>query len=183
MGGYGIADGVPGRHRWEINKIAESASLQRRTTRTHAKGALRGAQGNPVMSGRPRTISAYADSLGIAASALCLVHCILTPVVLSLAIVSAHFLPSEERTHRMLAVIIAAIGGIALANGYRRHRRVRVLCLMTAGLGCIFAGAYWGDRLPSHLAEVGVTLLGSSLMISAHFINHTFCRQCTRCDD
>jgi hypothetical protein len=107
----------------------------------------------------------------------------LTPVVLSLAIVSAHFLPSEERTHRMLAVIIAAIGGIALANGYRRHRRVRVLCLMTAGLGCIFAGAYWGDRLPSHLAEVGVTLLGSSLMIAAHFINHTFCKQCTRCVD
>jgi hypothetical protein len=57
-----------------------------------------------------------------------------------------------------------------------------VLLLMGCGLLFIFAGAYWGDRLPSHAAEVAVTMTGSCLMIAAHFINHTFCKNCRRCD-
>jgi hypothetical protein len=122
-----------------------------------------------------------ADRLGIIASAVCFVHCILTPVVLSLSAVWVHYLPSEEKFHRGLAVLIAAIGCFAILGGYRRHRRSRVLLLMSAGLLLIFAGAYWGDRLPSHLAEVAVTMIGSCLMITAHFINHTFCKSCRCC--
>jgi uncharacterized membrane protein YfcA len=112
-------------------------------------------------------------------SGLCVIHCLLTPVVLSLSAVSAHFLPSEERTHRLLAVVIAALGAIALIKGYRNHRRHLVLFLMIAGLACIFAGAYWGDSLPSHRAEVLITLTGSGFMIAAHRLNHTFCRECS----
>jgi hypothetical protein len=41
------------------------------------------------------------------------------------------------------------------------------------------ASAYWGDRLPSHPAEVLVTLIGSGFMIAAHRTNHTFCRDCS----
>jgi hypothetical protein len=46
----------------------------------------------------------------------------------------------------------------------------------------IFAGAYFGNRLPSHLAEMAVTMAGSCCMIAGHFLNHTFCRNCERCD-
>jgi len=122
--------------------------------------------------------SLRADRVGIVVSAACFVHCILTPVVLSLSAVSAHYLPSEERVHRILAVCVAAIGGFAILTGYRKHRRSRVLLLMSSGLLLIFGGAYWGDRLPSHAIEVIVTMMGSCLMISAHLINHTFCKNC-----
>jgi MerC mercury resistance protein len=123
-----------------------------------------------------------ADGLGIIASALCMVHCVLTPVVLSLIAVWAHYLPSEERFHRILAALIATFGAVAIIGGYRRHRRCRVLLLMSVGLVLIFAGAYWGSRLPSHLAEVAVTMVGSCFMIAGHFLNHTFCRSCARCN-
>lgn len=126
-----------------------------------------------------RVLAVPADQLGVWASAFCVLHCILTPVVLSLSVVSAHFLPSEERTHRTLAVVIATLGALALVKGYRTHRRLRILLLMTIGLACIFAGAYWGDHLPSHLAEVLVTFTGSAFMIAAHRLNHTFCRDCS----
>jgi uncharacterized membrane protein YccC len=53
---------------------------------------------------------------------------------------------------------------------------------MIVGLSAIFAGAYFGDRLQSRLAEVAVTLAGSSLMMTAHFLNHTFCKG-FRCED
>ena len=119
-----------------------------------------------------------ADQLGIWASALCVVHCVLTPVLLSMSVVFARFIPGEEGTHRTLAVGIAALGAIALIAGYRRHRRRRIPGLMMLGLAFIFVGAFYGDRLPAHGYEVAVTMTGSILMIWAHRLNHTFCREC-----
>jgi len=120
----------------------------------------------------------WADRFGTWASALCVVHCALAPVLLSGSVVAAHFLPSEEHTHRTLAVLIAALGAIALLYGFRRHRRWQVLGLMAGGLGCIAFAAFFGESLPSHAAEVCLTMLGSLLMVAAHRRNHTFCRSC-----
>ena len=122
-----------------------------------------------------------ADRLGVIASGLCFVHCILTPFVLSLSAVWAHYLPTGEGTHRALAVLVAAIGCFAIVRGYRKHRRLRVLFCTTGGSSFIVSGAYFGDSLPSHSAEVAVTMIGSSLMIAAHLMNHTFCKSCRRC--
>jgi hypothetical protein len=133
----------------------------------------------PGTGSRSRPFVFPVDQVGVWTSTLCVIHCVLTPVLLSLSVVSAHFLPSEERTHRTLAVAIAALGAIALVNGYRRHRSWRVLALMAVGLVFIFDGAYWGDHLPSHPAEVLVTMIGSGFMIAAHRTNHTFCRDCS----
>ena len=119
-----------------------------------------------------------ADRLGIWASALCVVHCLLTPVVLSLSAVAAHFLPGEESTHRSLAVLVALFGTVALLRGFRMHGRRRVIGMMAGGLFCIAGAAWSGDRLPSHAWEVGITFVGSALMIGAHRLNHTFCRRC-----
>jgi len=144
---------------------------------------MQNSQSSPTASSaitrRLRSISA--DRLGIWTSALCVIHCIATPIIISLSAVSVHFLPSEEKTHRSLAVIVATLGALALVRGYRSHRSLRVLFLMIAGLACIFAGAWFGDRLPSHLYEVLTTLCGSAFMITAHRLNHTFCRDCRSC--
>jgi hypothetical protein len=126
-----------------------------------------------------RVLTLPADQIGIWASGFCVVHCLLTPVVLSLSAVSAHFLPSEERTHRVLAVSIAFVGALALVKGYRNHRRKCVPLLMATGLVFIYGGDWYGDHLSSHAAEVAITLIGSGFMIAAHRINHTFCRECS----
>jgi uncharacterized membrane protein YfcA len=128
-----------------------------------------------------RRFTIPADRLGIGVSALCIVHCLLTPILLSLSTVLAHAIPSEERTHHFLSFIVAAFGLIALLNGYRRHRRIEVVILMGVGLFCIFAGAYCGEYLSSHSVEVLVTLFGSGFMIAAHRRNHSFCRNACSC--
>jgi hypothetical protein len=128
-----------------------------------------------------RTSTFSTDNLGIWASALCVVHCIMTPVLISMSVVFAHLIPGEERTHRTLAVGVAALGAIALVKGFRTHGRWRILGVMALGLAFIFAGAFYGSRLPSHEYEVAVTMMGSVLMISAHRMNHTFCKACRRC--
>ncbi len=121
------------------------------------------------------------DHLGVFASAACFVHCLATPILLSFSAVYAHFLPSEEHTHRLLAVAVTVIGAVSLGMGYRRHKRRLTLALMAVGLLLIFTGAYFGDRLPSHVCEVAITLAGSCFMISAHRLNHTFCGRCKSC--
>jgi heme A synthase len=98
-----------------------------------------------------------------------------------MSVVIARFIPGEERTHRTLAVAVAALGAIALVKGFRTHGRRRILVLMALGLGFIFAGAFFGGRMPSHGCEVAVTMTGSVMMICAHRMNHTFCRDCMRC--
>jgi len=128
-----------------------------------------------------RTSTFSADNLGVWASALCVVHCVMTPVLISMSVVFAHLIPGEERTHRTLAVGVAVLGAIALVKGFRTHGRRRILGVMTLGLAFIFAGAFYGSRLPSHGCEVAVTMMGSVLMISAHRMNHTFCSACSRC--
>ncbi len=132
----------------------------------------------------PASISTWterADRLGMIASAACFIHCLATPVILSLLTVYAHFVPSEEHTHRVLAVIVTILGALALALGYRRHRRISVFWFAALGLTFIFSGAFFGDLLPSHGYEVAITLAGSCFMIHAHRLNHTFCRKCKSC--
>ena len=121
------------------------------------------------------------DRVGVWASAMCFVHCLATPVVLSLSAVYAHFLRSEEHTHRVLAVCITILGAVALALGYRRHNKKSIVALMMLGLAFIFAGAFYGDRLPSHWHEVAITMAGSCCMIAAHRLSHTFCQRCETC--
>lgn len=135
------------------------------------------------MSSPSSTLTARLDRAGIYASALCFVHCLATPIVLSLSAVTAHFLPSEEHTHRTMAVLVTILGALALGSGYRRHKQRSILVLMAAGLALIFFGAYFGDSLPNHWCEVAITLAGSLCMITAHRRNHTFCQRCVRCED
>jgi len=120
----------------------------------------------------------WADQLGTWTSAVCVVHCLFTPVLLSFSAVLAHFLPGEESIHRTLAVLVALFGVIALISGFRRHRRSAILFLMFGGVGCIAGAAWYGDNLPAHAYEVALTMVGSGLMIAAHRLNHTFCRSC-----
>ncbi|WP_263379998.1 MerC domain-containing protein [Granulicella paludicola] len=121
----------------------------------------------------------WSDRLGIWASGLCVVHCVLTPVLLSMSAVLAHLLPSEEGTHRTLALLVSLLGCLALVKGFRAHGRRLIPCLMAAGLACIFFGAFAGDHLAAHWEEVAITCAGSALMIAAHRLNHTFCRRCS----
>ncbi len=128
-----------------------------------------------------RSSSFSADNLGIWASALCVVHCVVTPVLISMSVLLARLIPGEERTHRALAMGDCGAGRNCAATRFRIHGRWRVLGLMVLGLGFIFAGAFFAAWLPSHGYEVAVTMTGSVLMICAHRMNHTFCRDCERC--
>ena len=120
------------------------------------------------------------DAIGVGASTLCLIHCVLTPIALSFAPVLSEFLPGDTAVHRVVIVLVVAIGLLAFIPGYRKHRKFIVFLPMLAGLWAIGLGAF-GDSFMGPWAEKCITILGSTLIITAHGLNRTFCKYCDAC--
>jgi uncharacterized membrane protein YfcA len=119
------------------------------------------------------------DAVGITASAVCVVHCVVTPIALIFLPALSRFLPGNESFRRWLVLAVFSIGMISFASGYNRHRRKLLLVPLVAGMALIATGAF---LISNDVQETIVTLLGSALVISAHVMNRSFCRRCEACD-
>ena len=84
------------------------------------------------------------DTIGVTASTLCLIHCVLTPIALSFAPVLSEFLPGDSAVHRVVIVLVVAIGLLAFIPGYRKHHKAIVFLPMLAGVWAIGLGAFGG---------------------------------------
>jgi MerC mercury resistance protein len=124
----------------------------------------------------------HADLAGAAASGLCLIHCLLTPLVLSLFPSIIPYLPGDAWFHRALALSIVLLGAAAFVPGYRLHRRKPLLLLIAAGISLILTVAWTGETM-NPVLEVSLSIPGSMMLVAAHLLNRSFCRQCHSCDD
>lgn len=109
-----------------------------------------------------------------------MVHCLLTPVLISLFPDIIPYLPGDASFHRMLAVGIVLFGFAGFIPGYLEHRRKPLLALIAIGMGLILAVAWSGEGLNRTL-ELVLSVGGSMLLVTAHLLNRSFCRQCRLC--
>ncbi|HMF54548.1 MAG TPA: MerC domain-containing protein [Edaphobacter sp.] len=137
---------------------------------------------------RIRTLSSHthlrrhADLAGAAASGVCLIHCLLTPVVLSLFPSLISYLPGDAWFHRVLAAGIVLLGAAAFVPGYRLHRQRPLLVLIGVGIALILTVAWSGETL-GRATELGLSVSGSVMLVTAHLLNRSFCRQCHTCEE
>jgi len=101
-------------------------------------------------------------------------------VALSFAPALSQFVPGDKQVHSVFVVLVVSIGLLAFVSGYRKHRKLVVFLPMAAGVWAIGLGAFGGSSL-GPLAENGITILGSTLIITAHGLNRTFCKYCDSC--
>jgi hypothetical protein len=125
-----------------------------------------------------KVVRAKADMVGMALSALCMVHCLVLPLLVSFAPAILRGLPGDDVTHRVLAIGIALAGGLAFRSGYKVHRKGWILALFLFGIALISAAAALGDSVLSGFGEAGITVCGSLLLITAHWCNRSFCHSC-----
>lgn len=120
------------------------------------------------------------DRVGMALSLICLIHCLLTPVLLiSLPILARYYL-AHPWFHLILAVLIVPVGLVAFYSGYKHHHNKWVLLLGTPGLFIIAGVPYLVHSLQWPLHEAFIMTIGSVMMLSAHWINKKNCQKC--CD-
>ena len=112
------------------------------------------------------------DRLGVGVSATCAVHCAAMGS-LSLAPSFSSSLEFLETIEWPLMVMALVLGLWSLVPSYRKHHRWQPLALFGVGLVHLVV-----SRLVHGYAEIAVTVLGVSLIASAHAFNLRFCGEC-----
>lgn len=116
------------------------------------------------------------DNLGIAASSLCLVHCLALPIVLTfLPLLGWQFLLRHE-THRLLAAFVVSFALMAVVPGYLKHRSRFVLAGMVAGVIAVLLATFWLGSLPDDRYELPLITAGNLLVVAAHLRNRALCK-------
>ena len=111
------------------------------------------------------------DILGITASVLCAIHCVVLPLLLaSLPILGINIIHNVYFEYGMIALAFL-IGSWALLHGFRRHhRRLMPLLLFTGGLLLLVAKQIW------HTYELRLLPFAVVLIVGAHVLNFRLSR-------
>lgn len=117
------------------------------------------------------------DRIGITATSLCALHCILLPVILpALPLLGVGFLADHVWEHVFL-ILTAILGSIAMFSGFKRyHRKLYPFYLLMLGIV-----VYWQKHDFSEAVQPYFIVIGALLIVSAHFINIKLCNSCKPC--
>lgn len=117
-----------------------------------------------IKEGKP----GFWDRVGIGLSGICAIHCLLVPVIVALIPLWPTFEEFHEYTHLIFFIAIAPAVFLSLR---RRHNSPRITVLLLSGLFVIFLAWYFNETLGEY-GEAGITLIGSILLISGHWLNY-----------
>ncbi|MFT4924303.1 MAG: hypothetical protein ACI8WB_000381 [Phenylobacterium sp.] len=117
------------------------------------------------------------DKIGIAATSLCAIHCLLLPLMLPIfPLIGASFLAQTFFERSFLAVTMV-LGFFALYSGYKGyHSRLYPFAMLFAG-GFI----YWNKDIFGEAIEPYTVMAGATLVVMAHLVNIRLCRRYKDC--
>lgn len=118
------------------------------------------------------------DEAAAICSGLCLIHCIATPVLLSLGglgLVGSLF--TSEWVHVALFAPIAALAATSLPSGWKRHKRWVPGAAGFTGLALLLAALF-----APHEAEAILSISGGLLLMAGHLSNRFHCRRGAPCE-
>lgn len=107
------------------------------------------------------------DRLGIAAAALCAVHCLVLPLALPMLAMSGMHELADPRIEQVIVVSTLVLAAVVLWHGYRHHHG-RQLPMVIAALGAVVFGIRHSFGSPNEPVLLG---LGAILIISSHALN------------
>ena len=117
------------------------------------------------------------DSLALGLSTVCVIHCFFAPTLIIFSYGISSFSIESELVHYLIVVLAVPISSIALAIGYRNHKKASYLITGIAGLSVLILAVMLGENLLSELGEQLVTLAGSMLVAFSHFKNYRTCKE------
>ena len=117
------------------------------------------------------------DKLAMALSSACAIHCFLTPsfVLLTSGLISFSF--DNEFLHNLILFVAVPISLYALISGNANHKILYLLPVGIIGLSLLFLAVFLGEAFLGELGEKSLTLIGSFLVVFAHFKNHQACKE------
>ncbi len=123
-----------------------------------------------------KSMQSILDKVAISISFLCIIHCLLLPVLLLMFPVLLALPLEGESFHQLLVILILPTSLIALIAGCRKHNRNTVMVWGMSGLLIVFFAALFGHDTVGELGEKILTLLGSLMIAWGHYRNFHLCR-------
>ncbi|WP_416359619.1 MerC domain-containing protein [Alteromonas macleodii] len=131
-------------------------------------------QGNSAM---PK-VQFISDRLAMLLSSLCVIHCLLTPILLiSIPALAGVSILNDETFHQILLFFVLPIGVFALSLGYLHHKNKWVVFAGVFGLTLLSSPLLveWiglGHEVLGEYGEVIITVIASFIIVGAHLINY-----------
>ncbi|KLE33557.1 MerC domain-containing protein [Aurantiacibacter gangjinensis] len=110
----------------------------------------------------------WLDGIGITISSICIVHCLLPPVIIALSPAWSTWLDLPEDLHPLLVAIALPFSGTVLWKAAKRSPHAQ----LSLGLGMVgLASMVFGLFAKSDAIEVATTSVGAILVAMAHLRN------------
>jgi hypothetical protein len=122
----------------------------------------------PAQPGPERPLPLW-DRAGVLLSAVCLVHCLVLPLLAATLPLLTEELTHGPLFHGTVLSLAFPLAAVAFTGGYRTHRRTSPALLGAAGMTLLVLGM---GVAAGKTAEVALAITGGLLLAGAHWINH-----------
>lgn len=123
------------------------------------------------MDNRETKLISALDYAGVAASSICLVHCLAMPFVIALLPVVAASLMESDWFHVVLAFTILVFCLMAFIPGYMRHHDRRLIFIGISGVGLVFFATFVARFLWGENVEIAIVTAGNIVLVAGHLLN------------
>lgn len=117
------------------------------------------------------------DKYAISASALCAIHCLTLPLLLTLSPSLGSTILGQEAFHQLLLWLVVPLSMLSLSLGCKQHKDMAVAIFGTLGLITLLFTGIWGHDVLGESGEKIATLVGAATIAGAHIRNFTLCRR------
>lgn len=125
-------------------------------------------------------VSHKLDKLAVVFSAICLVHCLLLPVGITLLPIFGSTFLSHAQFHQLMLIVVLPTSFLAFGLGCREHRQGVVPMIGGLGVALLIWAAFAVESSLGHEYERAITITGGLVLAVAHVMNFRYCRH-TRC--
>lgn len=122
------------------------------------------------------------DRLAIWLSGVCVLHCLLAPILITLVPIFSSNVLEDILFHQLMLYLVLPTSTIALLIGCRKHRDWLILGTGTLGMLLLVSTALFGHDYLSVVHEKIATSVAGIILAASHILNYRACQQLT-CDD
>ena len=124
------------------------------------------------------------DRIAMGLSLACVLHCFLAPSLIVLSYGVSSFNIESELIHYLIIMLTVPISIFALTLGYKNHKGVSFFVTGVIGISVLILAVIIGEDILGDVGEKGLTLVGSIIVVYAHYSNYRTCQKldCT-CHD
>ena len=126
----------------------------------------------------------WGDRVAICFSSLCILHCLLLPLLLVAYPIGILVTLSDEIFHQIMVFLAVPLSLVSLYVGYGHHKRNQLIVFGGIGLVILVLPLVVPHELISESGETWLTVSGALILCMAHIVNFRLCtadQTCERC--